>query len=84
MSVNKSLPNTTPMELPNGLSPPSLHNAVEAFPRLKGCGLKASYCSPFFTMMFVFITVNDTKTSYTLRLGNSLEGRGFQGLKTLR
>ena len=32
-------PNNTPMELPNGLSPPPLHKAVGAFTRLKGFGL---------------------------------------------
>ena len=40
-------PNSTPMELPNGLSPPSLHNAVEAFTRFKGSGL-VSLLQPFF------------------------------------
>ena len=44
------LPNNAPMELPNGLSPPSLHKAVEAFTRLKGFGLAFSYYSPFFTL----------------------------------
>ena len=41
-------PNSTPIELPNGLLPPSLHNAVEAFTRLMGTGLPFNYYCPFF------------------------------------